>query len=217
MKNSIFLFSAMLTSSVFSVVIPASAAQFSYDNILPLYFKLDTSLSPEDVVDGYIEKYRPEVWRKYRNDEFEMESKRTETVSMLKEKIEKSDLATIFTINTSLEFGEYDFKEQKFALKPFEESSYFSVDYCCNSLPRNIYVFFNNANIIDGIPMLKDKAKAFLNSRKESYGSVNRKVYAKIDVLLKDSPSREKINSEIRQVVIFDKDNKTILHKISID
>ncbi|MBN5215709.1 hypothetical protein [Serratia ureilytica] len=52
------------------------AYDFSYDNTLIAYLKLNDNVKPRDVVDGYMQMYRPTVWQKSHGDEFELEDKR---------------------------------------------------------------------------------------------------------------------------------------------
>ncbi|MGI6853573.1 DUF4852 domain-containing protein [Mesorhizobium sp. 1B3] len=191
------------------------AADFTYDSVLPVYLKLDSTLMPEDIVDGYMETYRPEVWSKFRNDEFELEEKREETLRMMKDRIAAADASETFIIQSRFEFGDYDFKNEKFDFRPFADGLFFKLDHCCTDLPRKIKVSFLNADLVDGIQMAKDEAKAFLNSRKSSGGYVNRTVLAKLSIVMKEVPARGDLKSEIQSVEIYDNDGRTLITKIA--
>lgn len=193
----------------------AAAAEFNYDAVLPVYLKLDRTLLPEDIVDGYMEKYRPEVWQKYRYDEFELEEKRAETLKMMKEIISSTSIGNLFTIQTRFEFGDYNFESQKFDFQPFSGGLYFALDSCCTSLPRRIQVSFVNPGIVDGIAMPKDEARNFLNARKSSGGHVDRSVLAKVNIVLKDVPTRGELKSEIQSVHLYDRQGRTLIATIT--
>lgn len=195
--------------------LPSKAADFTYDSVLPVYLKLDSTLMPEDIVDGYMETYRPEVWSKFRNDEFELEEKREETLKMMKDRIASADAGEAFTIQTQFEFGDYDFKNEKFDFRPLADGLFFKLAHCCTSLPRSIKVSFLNADLIDGIAMPKDQAKTFLNSRKSSGGYVDRSVLAKLSIVMKEVPARGDLKSEIQSVEIYNKDGRTLITKIA--
>ncbi|QRM42997.1 DUF4852 domain-containing protein [Rhizobium sp. BG4] len=191
------------------------AADFSYNALLPVYLKLDKTLMPEDIVDGYMETYRPEVWSRYRNDEFELEEKRAETLQIMKDAIAAADANEVFTIQTRFEFGDYNFGSQKFDFRPLTDDIYFNVNYCCNSLPRDLKVFFSNATTIDGIPMEKAKAKEFLNARKSSYGSVDREVLAKMSIRIKEVRSRGELVAEIQEMKLYDREGRNLITTIN--
>jgi hypothetical protein len=173
------ILASMVSTMASAFTTSAYAAEFTYDSVLPIYLKLDASLMPEDIVDSYMEKYRPEVWKKYRHDEFELEEKRVETLGLMKDVISAANTDEVFKIQTRMDFGDYNFDNQKFDFRPFNDGLFFPLDNCCNDLPSKIRVSFTNTNIVDGIPMSKDQAKAFLNARKSSGGYIDRTVLAK--------------------------------------
>lgn len=204
------LAAALMVSPMLSAV--AMSAEFSYDEVLPVYLKLDKSLIVDDLVVSYMEKYRPEVWRKYKDDEFEFKEKKAETLRFMKERIAAANPDVPFTILTNFSFGEYKFETEKFEFSPFSEGLYFSVSYCCNELPRKIDVFFLNPDIVDGIPMPKDAARQFLASRKSQYGDIDRNVTAKFNIIIKEYKGRGKLAAEIQSIELIDRDKKSILN-----
>lgn len=192
----------------------SAAADFSYNALLPVYLKLDRTLMPDDIVDGYMETYRPEVWSRFRDDEFELQEKREETLQIMKDAIAAANPDEVFTIQTRFEFGDYNFESEKFDFQPLGEGLYFNVDQCCTSLPRQLKVFFANPKIIDGIPMEKAKAKAFLNARKSSYGTVDRVVLAKVNIRMKEVRSRGEMVAEIQEMQLYDREGRSLIMKL---
>ncbi|ELQ9312218.1 DUF4852 domain-containing protein [Serratia marcescens] len=190
------------------------AYDFSYDNTLIAYLKLNENVKPQDVVDGYMNMYRPTVWQKSHNDEFEMEDKRKETIDIIKKKISDMDLNKSFTIMTLLQFGDYDFSKKAFAFTPLTGNAYYHVDKCCYSgITNTVNVFFDNGDIVNGFPMSEDKAKQFLATRKDKQGSVNRRVFSVIDFTMKESTEENKIIGHINSVSVYDKEGGKLLQQ----
>lgn len=206
---SIFCLSAIL--GIGAVPSVSNAADFTYNTVLPVYLKLDKTLMPEDIVDGYMQTYRPEVWAKYQNDEFELDDKRQETLKMMKNIIAAANPDETFTIQARFQFGEYNFSKEQFDFHPFAGGVFFPLDQCCSSLPRRIKVSFSNPDIVDGIPMKKAMAKQFLDSRKSSGGYVNRDILAKVKIRMLSVPTRGELVAQIEQVQLFSENGRSVI------
>ncbi len=193
------------------------AYDFSYDNTLIAYLKLNENVKPQDIVDGYMQMYRPTVWQKSHGDEFELEDKRKETVNILEKKISEMELAKNFTIKTILQFGNYDFTKGAYDFTPFTGSIYYHVDKCCyNGITNSINIFFDNGDIVNGLIMPKDQAKAFLAKRKDKYGSVNRNVFSVINFTMKESTEENKIIGHVTSVSVYEKEGGKLLQEYKI-
>ena len=173
---------AFAATSIFAA--PASAKEFTYDNMLYSWMKLDSYFDYDSNVDCYMRMYRTEVWQRSREDEFLRQDKRDETVEMMKARVEEANLEDVYTIRTNKEFGDYDFDTNVFEFSPVPKTSYYYVrnNNSCG-LPSEIRVKFDNADIIDGIAMSRDDAQALLTSRKRS-GDIDRSVSLEIDFVL---------------------------------
>lgn len=156
--------------AVLAVSTSAHAVELEYANVLHAYMHLDKKFDYEEMVDSYMETFRPEIYRRYKDDEFEGPAKRKETIELMKKDAAEPWLEAEFTVRTHAEFGEYDFKRQAFDFHPLSEGTYFPVHHCCNQLPGQLDVYLSNTGIIDGIPMPKDEAKQFLETMKSSWG-----------------------------------------------
>ena len=71
--------------------------------------KLDKFFDYDVNAEGYMQAFRPDVYRAYRNDEFQFRRKKQETVEMMKAAAEKSPLEAVLTLKAGLRFGSYDF------------------------------------------------------------------------------------------------------------
>lgn len=162
----------------------ALAHEFSYPNLIHARIAVDPAFDREGVVDCYMEIFRPDVWQRYRSDEFELPARRKETLDMMDKSLKAFNVKETFLIRVNDEFQEYDTKRNAFAFRPLSDTAFFTSKSgaSCQSLPRELRVRFSNASLIDGIPMAMEEGRAFLNARKSSYGSVNRQVGLEVNV-----------------------------------
>lgn len=185
----------------------AHAYDLTYQNMLVAMMKLDPNYDYENYVESYMQAFRSAVWQRSHGDEFEFSGKKAETLEMMKRAASSFNLSEPVVIHTNLQFGEYDFKKHEFSLNPFSDTSFFSVNYCCNTLPNQIRLFFENPEIINGLSMEEPAARSFLNIHKQ-YGNVNRQLVADLNVKLKSLKSDGALVGEITKVVVRDPMNK---------
>ncbi len=192
----------------------ASAHDFSWDNLMLSDAKLNPSFDYEVHVDAYMMRYRNPVWKKYKNDEFELEGKRQETIEMMKKRFEAFDLAQEFVINTTFEFGKYDFKEQSFPLEGVSGNSYFYQSkrwYGESVFPSRYSVYFINPNIMGNLPMEKDVAKTFIQRKKNTYGKVDRRLPATIKFKIERKRGQAEFDVLITEITVYDTKKSTVL------
>ena len=183
---------------------PAWAYEMTYQNMFLALMKLNPSFDYENSVAGYMQVYRPTVWQRTHNDEFERRGAEEETLQMMKKSAGSFNLDDPIVIHTAIQFGEYDFKQHQFALNPFSDASFFPVNYCCvNGLPNQIQLYFSNPDIINGLPMDDQAAKLFINRHKQ-YGNVNRQLNADISVKLVSAKGDDQLVGEVVKVVLHD-------------
>lgn len=195
--------------------LPARAYDMTYQNMLVATMKLDPNFDYDNIVDSYMQDYRPAVWQQSHDDEFQRRGKEAETLAMMKRAAAAFDLGDPIVIHTSIQFGEYDFKAHQFALDPFSASSFFPVNHCCNSLPGQIRLYFSNPDLIGGLPMGEAAAQAFVDQHKQ-YGNVSRTLEAEISVRLKSVKTTDEVIGEITRVVLRDPMNKNAVLKILV-
>ena len=193
--------------------LPARAYDMTYQNMLIATMKLDPNFDYDNIVDSYMQDFRPTVWQRSHDDEFQRRGKEAETLDMMKKAAASFDLSEPIVIHTSIQFGEYDFKVHQFALDPFSASSFFPVNHCCNSLPGQIKLYFSNPTLIDGLPMGEAAAQAFVDQHKQ-YGNVNRTLEAEISVRLKSVKASDEVIGEITKVILRDPMNKNAVLKV---
>ena len=199
--------------AVVVTALPARAYDMTYQNLLIATMKLNPNFDYDNIVDSYMQDFRPSVWERSHDDEFQRRGKEAETLDMMKKSAASFDLNDPIVLHTSIQFGEYDFKTHQFALDPFSASSFFPVGHCCNSLPGQIRLFFSNPELIDGLPMNEDAAQAFLDQHKR-FGNVDRSLEVEISVRLTSVKGDSEVIGEITKVVLRDPMNKDAVMKV---
>lgn len=140
----------------------------------------------------------------------------------------------IYTINTGIEFGEYDFKNSRFPLPVLTKNSYFRVErgelfgIKLSGTSRSRLFFDNVDESKNFLPLSKEQASALIKSRKDSYsGRVDRELLARISYTFVDSKNENRslgINvalttittAHLKKIEIIDgKNNDAILHTIT--
>lgn len=195
---------------------PVMAHDFSWENLQTASMKLNKQFDFEANVDGYMQAYRPDVWKRYRNDEFALEEKRIETIELMKKRAEKFAIDEDFVLNVRLDLGKYDFRESRFPIENMTETHYwYASKYSVGDLPGQFTVRFSNVSLMNAIPMAKESASDFVKRHKDSYGQVNRAVSATILFRLVELKHKDnEFVAEIQSAKVFEDTAKTrLLHE----
>jgi Domain of unknown function (DUF4852) len=159
------------------------AHDLDWKNLLLATLKLRHGLDYDANVDSYMQVFRPDVWNRYRNDEFEMVSKRKETIELMKQAIERFSIQEPFVVRTSTRIGSYEFDSKSFPLDGWSESSYFyASNYPHGDFPSSIEVFISNPQVVKRLAMSEVQAKEFVRNRKDRHGEINRMIYVKLNL-----------------------------------
>lgn len=190
---------------------------FSWDNLLLADAKLTPNFDYEVYVDSYMKLYREPIWKRYKNDEFELEDKRQETIQIMKDRFDQFDLDQEFFIHSFIKFGEYNFKKEEFPLEGFSATSHFSESrkryISNNAFPYAYKVFFKNYDIVKNLEMDKDSAKVFLQSKKKHSGYVDRKLPVQIKFKVEERSGVGELRAKVTEVILYEsKDASSILH-----
>jgi len=204
----------LLTSITFLFSITTHAHEFNWDNLMLAHSQLNPAFDYEVAVDTYMKLYRFPVWQKYKNDEFELEEKRQQTIELMQQRIESFDLNEEFTLRTSVEFEQYDFKTEEFPLTQLSGNSYF---YNSNNrvdsyaFARVYQVYFKNTDIFGNLEMQKEDAKNFVQSKKTPTGRIKRALPMEIKFVIVERNGNDDLNAVITEINVFDADNTTLL------
>lgn len=207
---------SQIVTTLFTFVLGVSAAfahDFSWENLQTASMKLNKQFDYEAHVDGYMQAYRPDLWKRYRDDEFALEEKRVETIELMKKRAEKFSLDEDFVLNVRLDLGKYDFRESRFPIENMTENYYwYASKYSVGDLPGQFTVRFSNVSLLSVIPMSKESANDFVKRNKNSYGQVNRTVSATIWFRLTELKHKDsEFVAEIQSAKIYEDAAKTRL------
>lgn len=157
---------------------PSQAEEFSYRNLTSARMKLDKHFDFEANAASYMQAFRYDIYKAYRNDEFQFRRKLSETKEMMKEAAEQFSLDSEMTLNVRLTLGNYNFDNQEFPIIEMNGSNYWykNCPYHRGNLPSSYSVHLTNKSLVRSIPMSEWNAEAFIAARKTSYGSVNRTI-----------------------------------------
>ncbi len=177
----------------------------NWERFLYAQMQLDPSFDYSEHADSYMRIFRSNLWQRYRHDEFELASKRQETISIMKGYADSFNPGDLFLIQTSFEFGSYDFNRELFPLDSVSESSFFPYRRTASfTLPGLYKLGFTNPSIIGDLYMDENEAKAFLQKRKHQARYVNRKVYAKIFFSnLRLENSKDTFTADLQNVYVY--------------
>ena len=182
----------------------------------------------------YLKDNYKEKWYRVKNDEFEFDGAKIWALNQLKKQL--SDLKPIdkeaeYHLYLKASFGKYNFKLKGFPIKALSEDSYMTYHgkgiFVDNYYAYSSKLFFENANNkFNFIPMEKTKAKKFINSKKDRYGNINRRLTAhyiyKITNFTEDRKFKSngstmtiKFTGKIKSVEFIDR--KNILYRVDFN
>lgn len=181
-----------------------SSQPISLTNELALYaFLKGTNADLSDEYLPYAQVMEYDVYQKYHNDPFDWEEKFAQCKKNFDEKVANINLDQEYAIMTTIEFGDYDFENQGYKVKIddgtyFPMNSVFSKFGTYSAYPGDDSYFVNKLGLkiqdlskYNFIPMEKEAAKTFLQSRKSSYGNINKQITIMIKYKLADFNSKE--------------------------
>lgn len=163
---------------------------FSFRDGMSWYLKSNKEIIDDKFIDLYAEDFYNDIYKKYRSDEFEWNEKK----GKIKKDIEDgmSNVGTDYIIYFVAELLEYNFDKEAFNIK-FSEGVLFSYESSPSSYSKlnELELLVQNLYEYKFVPISKDKANAFIKSRKDSSGGVDRKVTIKAKIKLLDYKSQE--------------------------
>lgn len=207
-----------VTITALALVHPLQAEEFTYRNLTSARMKLDKHFDFTANADSYMQAFRYDVYKAYRNDEFQFRKKLSETVEMMKEAAERFSLDAEMTLNVRLTLGNYNFDKQEFPIIEMNSSNYWykNCPYHRGNLPSSYSVHLTNKSLIRSLPMSEWNAEAFIIARKSRYGDVNRTIEGVIRFkILKLRDEANEFDVEVQSAKFFSDNARTqLLHSI---
>ncbi len=156
---------------------------YNWEYFFTAYRKMSKYFSYEANATELMKLYYPGLYKKYRNDEFELASQRAAAVKKIKQETNEFDETSVHQFFTEWDFGKYDFDKGEFPLDSLSSTtSYrFKQDYFRtpdNNFPREFRLYFTNPEVIGNLNIEPEAAKVFLQKKKNSKGRINRELPA---------------------------------------
>ncbi len=207
MKQSTTFVSAVSSLLVIAITVdsPAIAHDFTWDNLALACIKLDKNYDVDANVEWYMQKYRSDTWNHSRNDEFLFHEKKEETRKLFQERIDQFNVGETFVLRADMTIGNYDFTNEEFPREPSGPDSYWyktSSKYS-DSIPYRLKVFMKNHEFLEAVPMDANTARAFIQSRKNRNGYVDRHVYGLVEFRLIKLKGEGELLAEALKVTYF--------------
>lgn len=180
----------------------------------------------------YLRRNYRSKWSKVREDEFELNDAKEWAFNQLKKKLEKAkpiNKDDKYHMYVNVRFGKYDFKSRSFpveALTPNSYMSYRGKGEFVSSYSSSKLTFENANEAVNFIPMKKEDAKKFIQSRKDRYGNIDRDIVAHYTYKITNVAEADEFTSDgrpmtlnftgkLESVEFMDKKRKHILHKVN--
>lgn len=215
----IFVFSAL----------NASAQSMNYDEMAKQWVKLSDYKFVDKHAFGmwFLQEYMNGTYNHVRNDEFELNDAIDDAAKKGFAWLENVSEDYVYDINTTAEFGNYDFSTQSFPISFDVGSMFFYENASMKGLPnlsRSVSLHFNPIQGMNSInlSMPKEEARTFLSKRKNSYGDINRKIQLKIRAQVLSAEPLKRISgsnymplrSNIVALEVYDPSTSKLLGKI---
>ena len=132
-------------------------------------------------------RYNKELYRKYKDDEFEYGDILNKATKELADKISTIKFGDIYALGLSyVDLKDYDFEKGGFPIELKGYTDWLTVSMVGTPGNTEVSVYFQNYTEHTFLPMDKERAKALIASRKDSYGSVNRNIFVRLYVSISD-------------------------------
>ena len=195
------------------------AHDFDWKTLAIASLKLRNQLDYEANVDSFMMTFRPDVWNKYHDDEFEMVGKRKETIEIMKQLVNSFSLQESFLIRTTTRLKNYDFESKAFPIQGWDDSYYFyESQYPHGSFPHTFRVFMSNTEVFERIPFDEQQAKEFLRNRKDRFGEIDRTVHVTISMkIIKQNIEPRDMVAEITKYRVYaDSSYKKLIYEYEV-
>lgn len=196
-----FVLWAMLALVCTSVLAAQNDEKVFDPDAAVFYYLKDTHLTvTDDNALDYAKVYKNDIYKKYSGDEFEWADKFAAIKKDFQKRLDDTRLDDKFTVNTDIEFGDYDFDKLGYKIS-ISKGLYFPMhsassqndfySHLDSALGKDLTLSLTDFDTYNFLPMAKDEAKAFLQGRKKSSGKIDRDITILIHFMLVDVNSNE--------------------------
>lgn len=169
---------------------PNRSIQYYTDSVAFLYRVKQSNKPVSDFALEYLFHFNNKSYKKYRNDEFELDNQKQIATEEIKRKLDQVADSTTYCIDVNLKFDNYDFSSMSFPLDGYNKS-YIVLKTLNRNVHPSTHIVFINQEEFSRVMVEKEIANGFIKRKKDRYGNVDRTVYAKVYFKNTDTPSNE--------------------------
>lgn len=151
----------------------------SFTDTVALLYKIIQKQKPvSDYSMEYLYRFKNENYKKFKQDEFELDNQKQMVNEQINTDIKTFNDSTVFVLKLELNFKNYDFQTQSFPIDYIDKQ----FEVIKSEFPQytQTKIVFTNSSAFENLKMEKDNAGSLIKRRKDKYGNVNRKIYAKV-------------------------------------
>lgn len=194
---------------------------FDWDTLLAASIKFQDNYDYQFISDSYLRVFEPRVWRRVREDEFQLETERKRVARQFEREVADFSLERDVILHTWLKLGKYNLEKQAFPVTNMSAGHSWSESkdrFAVSEFSDVLDVYLKNYDMLTELPMSPDEAQAFLQRRKDSRGRINRdvEVTLRIRFLGLKRRSKTELVAEIQSARIFhDRRQKLVMRDIA--
>ncbi len=149
-----------------------------FSDSIAFLFKVKKSAKPiKDFALEYLLRYNNETYVKYKHDEFELDNQKAIATEKITDLIAQINDTITYFIDLELNLDNYDFSTLSFPVG--YKDSYTVIKLVILEYPETRLVFINQKEF-STLHIDKAIANSFIKRRKNIFGEINRKIYARI-------------------------------------
>jgi hypothetical protein len=166
----------VLSQSPFKV---ANRKLEEFSDSIAFLFRVKQSSKPVgDFALEYLYRFKNKTYEKYKQDEFELDNQKQIATETLKTLVSKIIDTTTYFLDLELSFDNYDFSTLSFPVGGYGD--YYKVIESTWAYHPETGLVFVNQKELNRVAVDKPIANSFIKRRKNKYGEIDRKVYARI-------------------------------------
>jgi hypothetical protein len=172
------------------------------DSIAFVYFVKTSPIPTDKFGEEYLYRFMYEKYKSSHEDEFEYYSSVEKAKQTLKSILPKVDFNKQFSLYTSFYLDNYDFENKGFLIRDDNPKYEVADDKNWGQHP-SIYIVFPDFEKYKFVSIDPNNANAYIKRKKDRYGDVDRKAYAKINFQIVDvDESKNRIKQIFRKRIV---------------
>ncbi len=155
------------------------------DSIAFAYFVKSTSIPTEKFSEEYLYRFMNDLYTNSREDEFEYHNSVSKAKNILNSILSNVDFSQNFSLYTTFYLDNYDFENKGFLIRAEDPKYKVANDANWPKYP-SIYLIFPEFEKYRFVSIEPEFANSYIKRKKDKYGDIDRKVYARINYKIVD-------------------------------